>query len=411
MKKKGAGGGQNFNPDIKDISVFEAELDIFLKEKCPASYISVDDVKDIVWNEKEDTLVSKMAFVMSDQNPKTSVNDIMQFLSTAWNYFPHRRMNGLSPKDMSERIASGDDDPEYRPDFYELFAETFPETTSLVKRGETDWEWEFSADYESIRSTLSGIKEEMNDLMADAEEADADGMDVSEDDILVFKIDFAKKILEDDPIQFEAATILAQDEWARGKPKQALGILEGTIKAGRVLIPPEFESGNGKMMWGFLNNRPFLFCLGEYATMVERVHGPGKAIPLYEELISLNPSDNQGIRSFLATAYLKTNNLEKLLGLKGQYPEDLMPGVTVGALLALYKLGRLEEARKQIKSTKKYFSHVFGEILKTDHPQPELTAGRVTVGGEDEAWLYWRDQGTFWMASGGAIEFLQGEMK
>lgn len=47
--------------------------------------------------------------------------------------------------------------------------------------------------------------------------------------------------------------------------------------------------------------------LAGYAMFAEQYEGVEKAIPLYEEILSFNPNDNQGIRAILATAYLKTN--------------------------------------------------------------------------------------------------------
>lgn len=213
--------------------------------------------------------------------------------------------------------------------------------------------------------------------------------------------------LQADPLYFEAATIVAHDAFHDGEEQRGKSILETSIYEGRKLFPAEFTLGTDLLPWGFVDNRPFLLLLGEYAMLVEALDGSQKAIPLFEEVLALNPNDNTGIRAYLATALLKTNRLEDLVRLDAEYPDDAMQALKVGALLAFFKLGRLDEARKHIKKLQKYSGHVFREILKSDHPQPELILGRVQVGGTDEAWLYWEEQGTFWMASPGAREFLR----
>ena len=205
--------------------------------------------------------------------------------------------------------------------------------------------------------------------------------------------------------------MLAREAFKGGEARRATGILETSIYEGRKIFPAEFSLAEDHLPWHFVDNRPFLLLLGEYATLIEATDGPQKAIPLYEEVIALNPNDNQGIREFLSTAFVKTNRLEDLVKLDTQYPDDAMQGLKIGVLLALYKLGRLDEARMHIKKIQKYSAHVFREILKTDHPQPALIPGRIQVGGDDEAWLYWRDQGTFWMAAPGAREFLRANFK
>ena len=78
--------------------------------------------------------------------------------------------------------------------------------------------------------------------------------------------------------------------------------------------------------------------------------------------------------------------------------------------MALYKLNKLDEAQKRIKKLKSRFKIAFEEILKSEHPQPKITPGRVLMGGEDEAWFYWEDQGTMWMATNGAREFLREKL-
>ena len=213
--------------------------------------------------------------------------------------------------------------------------------------------------------------------------------------------------LEGDPLYFEAAMIVARDAFEDGEERRGKSILETSIYEGRKVFPAELVRGEDHLPWYFGDTRPFLLLLGEYATLVETTDGPSKAIPLYEELLALNPNDNTGIRAFLATALLKTNLLEPLVRLDAKYPDDLMQALKVGTLLALYKLGRMDEAQGRVKKLKKYSGHIFREILKSDHPQPELIPGRVQVGGEDEAWLYWQDQGTFWMAAPGARDLLR----
>jgi hypothetical protein len=48
------------------------------------------------------------------------------------------------------------------------------------------------------------------------------------------------------------------------------------------------------------------------------------------------------------------------------------------------------------------------ELLMTTHKKPKgAKKGYVTLGGEDQAYLYWREHGKYWTETPGAIEFLR----
>lgn len=398
-------GFRAFSNGADHITPFEIRLSNFLARDCRASGITLADVKDMIWNEHDTNLVSRATFKIAEQNPKTKIEDIMQIINEAWNNFPHMKLNGLAPRDMVERMSANNDfTSDDRPDFYSIFEDGFPEKPCVVEQGEHEWSWEYPTHIHSQRTELVAMSEKADKLADDAAD---DESDVEREVLHKMGAMTAKAMLDAEPLMFDAATMLAHDMFEGGDSRGALKILVSAIIEGRKLFPAEFAIGRDRLPWGFVDNRPFLLLLGEYATLVDAVDGPKKAIPFYEELIALNPNDNQGIRSFLATAYLKVNLLEKLVQFSKKYPEDMLSQVAVGALFALYKLGRLDEARKNIVTLRKYFSHTFREILKTEHPQPKLIPGRVQVGGDDEAWLYWQEQGTFWMTTKGAREFLK----
>ena len=171
----------------------------------------------------------------------------------------------------------------------------------------------------------------------------------------------------------------------------------------------EFVIGEDTIPWGYLENRPYLKLLMERAMSIEFGGKVSKSIPYYEEILRLNPSDNQGIRDVLATLYLKTNQLEKVLELGKQYPDDLMQELLMGRVLALFKLGRVEEAEQLIMRRYREVKHVAKEILQRKHLQPEsYQPDRMTVGGEDEAYHYYLAQGGLWEGTKGAKEWLRG---
>jgi tetratricopeptide (TPR) repeat protein len=119
------------------------------------------------------------------------------------------------------------------------------------------------------------------------------------------------------------------DLWNSGKPVQALRVLEAVCRAdlrcldahahlgsflfdrfpeqavlhyevgvgiGQVSLGPAFD---GVLPWGCLDNRPFLRCLHGYGLCLWRLGFFREAKRIFERMLWLNPSDNQGVRFIL----------------------------------------------------------------------------------------------------------------
>jgi hypothetical protein len=55
------------------------------------------------------------------------------------------------------------------------------------------------------------------------------------------------------------------------------------------------------LAWGLVDNRPFLRCLQGYGLCLWRLARWEEAESVFERMLWLNPSDNQGIRGVLPT--------------------------------------------------------------------------------------------------------------
>ena len=77
-------------------------------------------------------------------------------------------------------------------------------------------------------------------------------------------------------------------------PERALVHYEIAVQIGELSLPPGFD---GVLEWGRLYNRAFLRCLKGYALCLWRLGEPGKAQKVFRRILSLNPNDNQGVRS------------------------------------------------------------------------------------------------------------------
>lgn len=78
------------------------------------------------------------------------------------------------------------------------------------------------------------------------------------------------------------------------RPERALLHYDIGVRIGELSLPSGFE---GVLVWGRIYNRPFLRCLHGYGLCLWRLGDPEEALRVFERILSLNPNDNQGVRS------------------------------------------------------------------------------------------------------------------
>ncbi|MBM4461779.1 MAG: tetratricopeptide repeat protein [Chloroflexi bacterium] len=194
----------------------------------------------------------------------------------------------------------------------------------------------------------------------------------------------------------------------RNSVDRSRDLWDQAVRIGRKAFPQDFQLGRDRLEWGWLENRPYLRCLHALALSRYEEGRTEEALRLYQELLCLNPNDNQGVRALAEHALFKLGRLEEALEITEQYRDDVMPETLYGRALALFKLGRRREATAALKEAVEYLPLVRKELLKTRHRLPRTAMpDRVTVGGADEAYYYWEDWGKFWEEDPEALEWLR----
>ena len=127
-----------------------------------------------------------------------------------------------------------------------------------------------------------------------------------------------------------------------------------------------------------------------------------------DDMLVMNPNDNQGVRALVIDCNFSLDRPSDVLAVCDQYPDDGLEQVMYGRALALYQLGRRAEAEKALSEAVEFLPLVAKELVKSRHRKPKgLRPDRVTVGGADQAYWYWIDQGQYWRNTPGAIEFVR----
>ena len=159
--------------------------------------------------------------------------------------------------------------------------------------------------------------------------------------------------------------------------------------------------------WGFLENRPGLRLLTQLVLYLEDAGEEAEFIALTKWFLELNPEDNQGFRSNLINRYLQNGDYADALELAQRYARDMLVDVTYGRALALFALGRREEADAALGEAADRSPLVAEHLLRARVPRPELHGPGITVGGPDEAWLYRDEMRAVWINVKGAMSWLK----
>ncbi len=73
----------------------EQELVSLLKET--ESDFGLEDVKDAIYNEEETDDMMKVVAMFDRGGDASELENVLELVSDAWNYFPHKILGGLSP--------------------------------------------------------------------------------------------------------------------------------------------------------------------------------------------------------------------------------------------------------------------------------------------------------------------------
>jgi tetratricopeptide (TPR) repeat protein len=161
-----------------------------------------------------------------------------------------------------------------------------------------------------------------------------------------------------------------------------------------------------RLEWRFAPNRPALRLLTQAGVCLDRLGRAGEAAELFEWILRLNPSDNHAHRAWLVNYHLKAGENERALAVSLLHDDDILVDTRFGRGLALWRLGRTEEAKAQLSAAARETPATARALIAKKMREPEMSPYGVTVGGEDEAWLYREEMLETWRATPGILQFL-----
>jgi tetratricopeptide (TPR) repeat protein len=220
-----------------------------------------------------------------------------------------------------------------------------------------------------------------------------------------------RRLIRDYPEFLDAYHHLALTWYREGNMKQSYRIWREGAELALKVLPASFSMKTDQLLWGFLENRPFLRLYFGYGLALMKNGKFEQALEILENTLSLNPSDNQGVRSFFVECNFELQRPEAVLAMCDRFPGDCMEHLAYGRVLALLQLGRAKEAAKALSFAVKYLPLIARELLKTRHRRIASWDERgVVMGSQAQAYGYWLEHGMFWQNSPGALDFLRNQL-
>lgn len=226
------------------------------------------------------------------------------------------------------------------------------------------------------------------DLLFDAQEATG-----------VRRKKLIQEALEVYPNSPDAYLLLAEDE---RNVERHVELLEKAVQVGEKDLGKKFFMKNRGHFWGLVETRPYMRAKATYAMALEDNGLMEKAIQTYEDLLNLNPNDNQGIRYLLLPLYLE-EDFEAAHDLLKEYDEPSATFMYSKALLMYKEEGITNASIKALEDAEESNPHVMNYLLG-NKKIPDESPRYVGIGDEQEAIAYVQENIHLWT---GTKEFLK----
>lgn len=274
--------------------------------------------------------------------------------------------------------------------------------TSLKKKKETS---AISLTPEQLESSLMGLL----DLVADnpefsAQEHAFDAMEaMSEGDCDAAEAS-AIKALDIDPNCIDALHVLAQ--LGSENEKDFIENLRLTVSRAEKTLGKKYFRDNAGVFWGMLETRPYMRVRAELAQALYQHGNTSEAIEHIEEMLQLNPNDNQGLRYLLLGWYLEAENVEGAHKLFDAYPDESSAVFAWGRLL-LALLSKDFDMTPELLAEARECNRYVEPFITGRKRLPKKRTGFYSPGDPSEALMCMDEIGDAWKQAPYAIKWLK----
>jgi tetratricopeptide (TPR) repeat protein len=217
------------------------------------------------------------------------------------------------------------------------------------------------------------------------------------------RIQLAKRALEVSPDCADAYVLLAEEA---ATLDTSLDLYRQGIAAGERAMGPDTMRDEVGHFWGIVATRPYMRAKMGLAQCLQDMERTDEAIGHYQDLLRLNPHDNQGVRDILLPLLLVVGQDSAAGTLLLQYADDASATWKYGwTLWAFRQEGDSPAAQKRLRAAVKANRHVIA-YLSGKAPIPDMLPDSYALGSNEEAILCADGLFEAWRVTPGADRWL-----
>lgn len=219
-------------------------------------------------------------------------------------------------------------------------------------------------------------------------------------------LSYALRAVRLNPACLDARVLLAIS--AGGPPGELIEELQTIVAVGEADFGPEFFKQNRGEFWGLIETRPYMRARHHLASELYKAGRIAEAIQHYEEMLQLNPSDNQGLRYSLLGHYLEVDDLDSARHVLQTYGDEPFAMFLWARVLERYLSGDLFGAVEALQQARRQNPHV-EPFLVGKAKLPKNRPDYYGIGDATEAMTCMDVIGPAWKKHREAIQWLKKE--
>jgi tetratricopeptide (TPR) repeat protein len=235
--------------------------------------------------------------------------------------------------------------------------------------------------------------EEAQDVMYEAWDAEGER-----------RVELAQKALSISPDCADAYVLLAEE--TAQTPEQAHVLYTKAVAAGERALGPRAFTDDVGHFWGIMETRPYMRARLGLASALWALGKHDAAIAHYQDMLRLNPGDNQGVRYPLMSALLQARRNLDARKLLNRYKGEATAGWLYSeALLAFRHKGNTPQAQEKLLAALQANPFVPIYLLGL-RELPAQIPSTIGFGDATEGQAFLAEFGPAWLMSNEAMEWL-----
>ncbi len=247
---------------------------------------------------------------------------------------------------------------------------------------------------EAVPGIAPGVtnRQKANDIMYDAyESAPAKGKKLAKD---ALKLDLEN---------IRALNYLADQEKSA---ESAMKLYQQAVGFGKKQLGETFFKENTGHFWVMMESRPYMTAKLGFANCLEALDWKDEAINEFNEMLELNPGDNQGVRYMLGSLLLYTGKYKAFFELYKKFKDEKSAFWLFNYALYLFATeGATPKANKTLLHADRENPHVI-DFMTHRKVMTKNLAGHYSPGDENEATYYLMDNFRSWMNVENTLDWL-----